>query len=353
MMLACDVLVVGAGPAGASAARAAAAGGARTVLLDRRHVIGTPVQCAEYVPIQLLGEVELGADCLAQQIAGMKTFISGTFAHLTESRGYMVNRDRFDRTLVEQAVAAGAELLPGVHVLGREADGTVLARRRDDAAIMHCKAAVIIGADGPRSTVGRWVGASNRNLLPGVQVTVPLREACAYTETYFEPDFYAGYGWFFPKNDRVNIGLGLRRPVRPETLGRLLRRFVAGFVRDGRVEDHVLSRAGGWIPAESLRSGVYGNVLLAGDAAGQTHPITGAGIFAAIVCGRMAGAQAAEAALAGDCRLLVGYDAQWQGLFGGSLRRASERRAFMESAWHDFEPTVRRSWVAFREYYAR
>jgi flavin-dependent dehydrogenase len=265
----------------------------------------------------------------------------------------MVHRDRFDRTLAARAVEAGAHLLPGVRVLGREGDGTVIARQHGGAVELRIKASVVIGADGPRSTVGRWVGAVNRNLLPGVQVTVPLREECPYAETYFEPEFFGGYGWFFPKKDRVNIGLGMRRPLRPESLGGLLDRFVAGFVRRGRVEDRILARAGGWIPAEPLRRGVHGNVLLAGDAAGQTHPITGAGIFAAVVCGRMAGTHAAGAALTGNLALLEGYDADWQGLFGKTLTRATERRAFMESAWHDFGPTIRRSWVAFREYYAR
>jgi flavin-dependent dehydrogenase len=196
------------------------------------------------------------------------------------------------------------------------------------------------------------VGAVNANLLSGVQFTLPLTGPERFTEIYFEPEIFAGYGWFFPKDDRVNIGLGMRTSTDAGSPRELLARFKDRFVARGRVEDVVLSRAGGCIPAEPVRSAVHGDVLLAGDAAGHTHPITGAGIFSAVTCGRLAGEYAAEAALGNDPSLLAGYDQEWRDLFGDSLARAASRRTDMESNWSDFIPTVRRTWVAFREYYA-
>lgn len=354
-VLSCDVLVVGAGPAGSSAARRAAEDGARTILLDRRLTVGSPVQCAEYIPIQLLGEVELTPDCLAQVIDGMKTFLPGKPERVTSAKGCMVHRDRFDRWLMECAVEAGAELMRGTRAVAMDAAGAVLVSRRgEDGEPMRIKASVVVGADGPRSTVGRWVGAVNRNLLAGVQVTLPLCAPANITEVYFEPHIFGGYGWFFPKNDQVNIGLGMLRPGPGErSIMDILGNFAARFVAADRADGRILSRAGGWIPAEPLRSAVHGNVILAGDAAGHTHPITGAGIHSAVVCGKMAGKHAARAALSGNVKLLKAYDDEWQGLLGTSLSRAAHRRGFMENRWDEFDATIRRSWVAFKEYYAR
>ena len=356
----CDVLVVGAGPAGSSAARKAASLGADTLLLDRREAVGAPVQCAEYLPAQLVGELDLGREAqrefIAQPIEGMKTFLPDGQEHLTPAKGFVIHRDRFDRCLCKAAVDAGAELMLGTPVVGREKGGAVLAAVRGQGEpSLAIRARVVIGADGPRSTVASWVGASNPNLLPGVQFTLPLTGPEEFTEIYFEPDILAGYGWFFPKKDRVNIGLGMRMNG-GESPKKLLTRFKDRFVAQGRVEDRILSRAGGWIPAKPVDQVVHGNVLLAGDAAGHTHPITGAGIFAAVTCGGLAGEYAALAAIEEDDTRLAEYDEEWRDLFEDSLNRAVNRRADMEANWTTdvagLSDTVRRTWVAFREYYA-
>ena len=348
----CDVLVVGAGPAGSSAAREAALRGADTLLLDRREVVGSPVQCAEYVPAQLVGELGMGRDFVAQPIDGMKTFLPDGSEHTTSAKGFVINRDQFDQRLCRAVTEAGAGLLLGTRVLRRE-NGVVLACTRGKCEpSLAVRAKVVIGADGPRSTVGSWVGAVNANLLSGVQFTLPLTGPERFTEIYFEPEIFAGYAWFFPKNDRVNIGLGMHTRADAASPRDLLVRFKDRFVAQGRVEDVILSRAGGCIPAEPVRSAVHGDVLLAGDAAGHTHPITGAGIFSAVTCGRLAGEYAARAARNNDLSLLAGYDDEWRDLFEDSLSRAASRRMDMESNWSDFIPTVRRTWVAFREYYA-
>jgi flavin-dependent dehydrogenase len=96
---------------------------------------------------------------------------------------------------------------------------------------------------------------------------------------------------------------------------------------------------------------VHDKIMLVGDAAGQTHPITGAGIFAAVTCGRLAGKHAAAAVAADDMTLLRAYDSEWQDLLGGTLARAHRRREQMEASWSTFDTIVKRCWVAYREYY--
>ncbi len=110
--------------------------------------------------------------------------------------------------------------------------------------------------------------------------------------------------------------------------------------------------AAGWIPAEPVRRTVYGCIALVGDAAGHTHPITGAGIFAAVVGGKMAGKWAGRAIDENDNGLLSRYDDEWQDLMADTLDRAHRRRCHMEENWDDFDATVQKCWVAFRDYYA-
>jgi len=71
----CDILVIGAGPAGSTAAKFAAKAGARVILLEKRKQVGVPVQCAEYVPWQITQEVKLPADVIAQRIDSMQTYM--------------------------------------------------------------------------------------------------------------------------------------------------------------------------------------------------------------------------------------------------------------------------------------
>lgn len=352
--LSCDVLIVGAGPAGSSAARAAALNKADTLVLDSRNTVGSPVQCAEFIPTQLLSQVRLTSDCVAQRIEGMKTYLPGGEETVTRAGGRMIHRDRFDRLLAREAEEAGARIMTNIRVVSREDDGTVLARTRGQAQPdLRIRARVIIGADGPRSTVGSWVDAGNRNLLPGIQCTLPLLQPENYTEVYFDREIFGGYCWFFPKNDRVNIGLGMQCPRGTgKRLRPLLDRFIQRFTGQGRIKNDILSTACGWIPAEPVRSAVHGDILLTGDAAGHTHPITGAGIFAAVSCGEMAGRHAARAVQANDLSLVQEYEEEWRGLFATTLSRADDRRRFMESNWSTLEPTIRRTWVAFKEYYA-
>ena len=218
---------------------------------------------------------------------------------------------------------------------------------------MLLKAKIIIGADGPRSTVAKWAGVVQRNLIPAVQARVALAQPMDATEVYLEPAFRAGYGWLFPKGREANVGLGFRllRGADPSPR-RLLELFLERLQADGKIKGPAISYQAGWIPVEPVRTSVFGNTLLVGDAAGQTHPITGAGIFSAVMCGRMAGQWAARAVREQDHSLLAHYEDEWRDLFGESLDRASRRRRFMEAHWARFNEIIKSSWIAYRDYYA-
>ena len=207
-----DVLVVGLGPAGSRAAAMAAAAGLSVVALERRREVGTPVQCAEFVPDPIERDVPGVRAVTAQKIGRMLTFNEPGSPQLTDDfRGLMIDRAAFDRMLAQEAALNGAECRYGEAVLSIDADGTV-----QTSAGARLRPPVLIGADGPRSQVGAAIGAINRDLVETRQVTVPLVLPHDATDIFLSADYRGGYGWLFPKGAVANVGLGVAAEARPQ-----------------------------------------------------------------------------------------------------------------------------------------
>ena len=354
-----DVLVVGLGPAGATAAAAAAAAGARVIAIDRKRRAGVPVQCAELVPAMigpLFGSSEMAAVGWSwrQGVRSMTTFVEDRAPHVkAHFPGHMIDRAAFDAKLVAAAVASGVDCRFGVGLRAIGQDGA--ARLLDGCSI---EARVIIGADGPHSAVGRAIGRINRALAETRQVTVPLRKPFDATDIFLSAAIPGGYAWLFPKAEKANLGVGVaaawRHLLKP-LLGDLHEQLVA----EGRVGSEVLGHTGGAIPVGGMLhpEGAIGTslVLLAGDAAGLTNPITGAGINPAIVSGRLAG-EAAAGALSGKPDAGARYAEEIEDLYKGSLDRAlARRRQLMRAYANGGRPAwaeLQRGWVAFPQYWA-
>jgi len=345
----CDVLVVGGGPAGSSAARNASEKGADVVLIDRRRQIGVPVQCAGYIPARLPGELDIDRSYLVQPVEGMQTYLKGELIAETSLPGFTIHRDRFDDLLLRAAIEAGSTVLLNSAAVAKEKDGVVI--RAEDRSLTRVNTTVIIGADGPKSTVARWAGADPTEPVPGVQATVGLTRPMSHTEVHFEPEIFGGYGWLFPKGNLANAGLALkRRKGDGKSLKALLDWFIDKLRRAGKIADPVFY-AGGWIPTAPLRTPVYRNMMLVGDAAGHTHPVTGAGIFSAICGGTMAGRSAAAAVSSGDMNRLKAYPAEFAEFLGSTLVRGTSRRSLLEREWANLDSILKYCWIAFREYY--
>jgi geranylgeranyl reductase family protein len=331
-----DVLVLGLGPAGASAAAEAARRGCRVLAIDRKREPGRPVQCAELVPALL--EVDRAA--VRQRIGAMSTFVEDDSADLQpDFPGRMLDRAAFDAGLVARAAQAGAQVRFGAAVAGVSPQGTV--RLADGSEL---RAPVVIGADGPRSRAGRALGSVNTELVETRQITVPLKAPHAATEIFLSAAIPGGYGWLFPKGDVANLGAG----VIPAHRGRL-KSIVAGLHRSRkeRVGARVLATTGGAIPVGGMLDpwGLLGEtlVLLAGDAAGLANPVTGAGIAAAVHSGRLAG----EAAARGTPEA---YEEELRDVFGAALGRAlARRRELLDSK--PGKAALRRAWIAYPEYW--
>lgn len=348
-----DVLVVGLGPGGAAAARAAASAGASVIAIERKRRIGEPVQCAEFVPAPL-AEHTRAAGVLAQRVARMRTWLPSGGQEISDHSGLMVDRAEFDRALAARAGEQGAELWTATRLLRLDARASIVAVARA-GDVQTLKYGVLIAADGPRSPSARLLGLPALPVVHTRQYRVPLLRALHETVIWLADDYPGGYAWLFPKGEYANLGLGADTRYAidfKDALAGLHRRLVA----EGVVGREILSRTGGAIPVGGMRACLAeGNVLFVGDAAGLTHPITGAGIAPAIQSGAAAGAAAARSLRARDPRALSGYDAEMRELFQPSLQRALARRAYLAAcrrmAVAD-DRVQRRGWIAFKEYYA-
>lgn len=354
MTTSADVLVVGLGPAGASAAGAAAAAGLRVIALDRRQRAGEPVQCAEFVPQLLSPTIDAVSATACQRIGAMQTFVERDAPDWQDHfPGVMVDRAAFDTHLVSRARAAGADCRFDRAVAAIETDGSV---RGDDGRIFSAR--VIIGADGPRSRVGRAIGAVNRELVAARQITVPLHVAHTATDIFLSAAYPGGYAWLFPRGEVANLGIGVSYESRA-CLKPALAELRAGLLAAGRIGGSVLAATGGTIPVGGMLR-AYGRIgrrttLLCGDAAGLTNPVTGAGISAAVLSGTAAG-ETAAAVCAGDTGAAADYAEELDDLFGAAIARALRRRREVLGHYADGKlPSgqgLRQGWIAYPQYWA-
>jgi flavin-dependent dehydrogenase len=202
--------------------------------------------------------------------------------------------------------------------------------------------------------VGRWIGCEVAEALEARQVEVILpapRTGTPCTAVYFDPLYRGGYGWVFPKGATANVGVGVSRAMGGDPRAALAHLLV----QLGLGKDAIVGHTGGYVPSSGqVRRLRTGNVLLVGDAAGHTHPVTGAGVAPAVIGGTLAGQAAALAVRSGDLAALDGYEREWASTMGGPMRHALAVRRELDRHWSDdpeaLSARLRETWIAFRGY---
>ncbi|MFI6288276.1 geranylgeranyl reductase family protein [Streptomyces sp. NPDC051018] len=303
-----DVVVVGAGPAGASAAYAAAVAGRRVLLLEKAELPRYKT-CGGGIIGPSRDSLPPGFELpLRDRVHAVTFSLNGRLTRTRRSRKMLfglINRPDFDALLVEHAQKAGATLRTGVAVTRVEQHGPAVPDRRTVAVVTSggesILAHAVVGADGSASRIGAHVGVKLDQVDLGLEAEIPVPEPVA--------EDWAGrvlidwgpmpgsYGWVFPKGRTLTVGVISARGEGAATK-RYLEDFIArlglagfepaissGHLTRCRSDDSPLSR---------------GRVLVCGDAAGLLEPWTREGISFALRSGRLAGEWAVRIAESHD-----------------------------------------------------
>jgi len=331
--LECDIVVVGAGPAGSLAARTAAENGAATLLIEEHPKVGYPIYCAEGLSLGGLEDagVEAKPPVVCQEITKARVFSPDrNCVELTSTdwKGFTLNREIFDNMLAEMAVEAGAELLTSTKAIDliREDGVAVGVEAVSGDETLKINAKIVIGADGHASMIRRKAGLGK--WFPDVVTCAQYRLGGLDLEEPWVNEFYlgrkispGGYAWVFPKSSEVaNVGLGVRQ-IHTESPIKYLKRFVAS---DPRFKDaEIILVNGGACPVSGvLDKAVSDGLMLTGDSAGQLIPATGAGIHTGIESGKIAGEVAAKAIAEGNVSAdrLSEYEKTFDSYWGEKIR---------------------------------
>lgn len=318
-----DVVIVGGATAGSSAARTAASGGARTLIVDKEalKLIGKKI-CGDAVShrhFERTGiDPPIGED-LSTEYEGVRIFSPNLkTAYLVSGRGYSVNRHEFGQRLLREAIIAGAELLPATQVIrplqsGGVIEGVVAKSQRGEVKPIRAK--IVIDASGWRSVVRKEVAQHlgiDESFSDG-DMAFCYREIRRLGKPQGERDFAniyldldiapGGYWWLFPKDDgrKVNIGMGVLMSSRKNPR-KLFEKHLAPLpILEG---SEIIDAGAGSIPTRRPLDTLVGDgVIFVGDAASTANPLHGGGIGQSMYSGALAGEVAAEAVSEGDTSL--------------------------------------------------
>ena len=319
-----DLVIVGAGTAGCTAAMTAAEKGLNVCLIDRKKMaeIGKKI-CGDAIGKHHFDELNLEAPSgeeLERKILGIKIYSPDqqtTFVVKSEDlHGYLINRYLFGQRLLKMALDKGATLFDSMQVLEPIIENGfvagVSARKTDSTEKIEIFGKIIVDASGYsaviRSKLPSEIGVDTR--VDKEEVEVCYREIRALKREVEYPELCriyldqriapGGYSWIFPKKDtHVNVGLGVAMKNNFPNPKERLYNYVLN--REIFRDSLILDKGTWFVPTRRPLSSMVGNgIIVVGDAACQVNPIHGGGMGPSMVGGKLAGETAAEALENGD-----------------------------------------------------
>lgn len=348
-----EVLVVGLGLAGTKALLELAKNGIQVLGVESKQQIGMPVQCAEYIPAPLVSVLQrTPINCWP--IESMLTYINAV-ATVSAHRGYMINRSQLEQYWADRARYWGADIHCSSRVEHIDPACSTLVVKTRQGNRHSIGFRYLVAADGAKSSVASCLGLEDLACVVAHQYTFNTSRSSHHTEVFLAEEFPGGYGWLFPKKEFAHVGVGVDLAYQKK-LKPALTHLVTQMLQAGKISPQLHTKTGGYIPCGGMRSTlVHGPVILTGDAAGLTHPITGAGIAQAIISGEGA-AQALVAVLRrGNRHALTEYQNDMREYYHASLSHAVMKRRQARPGWQEPTPKsdhwLKKQWIAYPEYY--
>jgi len=270
-----EVVIVGAGPAGLAAAKKLAEAGKKALLLEKNGAIG-PKVCAGGLAGNVISEFEIPKELWDLETYEMtfhtalqkKTFkLGGPFYTINRARLGAWQRDMLKNTLVKVRTNAKVTKIEKDHVVINNSE--------------KIQYKYLIGADGANSMVRKYLGVKTKNFSVAMQYIIPSDDF-KKVEIFFDQRLVGlGYIWIFPHKGYVSIGCG----TEPRFYS--VRKVTAGFEKWIKKNNIDISRARfeAFTINYDYRGHKFGNIFLAGDAAGLAAGLTGGGIYQALVSG--------------------------------------------------------------------
>ncbi|MYD92195.1 MAG: NAD(P)/FAD-dependent oxidoreductase [Chloroflexi bacterium] len=350
---ACDLLVVGGGPAGAAAAIAArrAAPELETLVLDRQ-AFPRDKACGDGLGPGVVARLaDLGAGDVVRGrrpverlkiVAPSGAAVVGALPAIGDSaRGYVVPRSEFDDALLSRARDAGAQVLTESRLEGLaspDADPVrVTSSGSNGSASIEARA--VIAADGARSDVRRLLGvAYNDSAHTGVAIRAYVQRPGGFEHMafYFKRELLPAYGWIFPIDEQAaNVGVMIDA-ARFRRQRRSLPELLRGFLQSSGHENLEPRRSRTYmLPlASDVPPLVHGRVALVGDAASMINPFSGEGIAYGMAAGIEAATRAVRALRSGaDGRPFEGFDGWFRQRFGEHFQASARAKRLAQRAW--------------------
>ena len=356
MSIECDVLVVGAGPGGSGAAKAAAEKGAKTICIDKKPVIGSPVECGEAVGLSLLKEFKIQVSPAAIYMkhegtvfwANQKIKIDNCS---TVWKSMSVNRHLLDKSFALEAVKSGAKLLVNTELIDAEVDNQIVTsvRVKHRGTEERIIPKIVVAADGVNSRMAELVGRRTFEDMEignvaGYEMSNLRLSEPKKIQMFFEEMVGMGYGYIIPlSKNTANVGLG--------SLGI---KKTPWKVFDEFLEEHpivapqvknasIIEIKTGLAPLSNpLPNPVIGNTLFVGDAAVQNLSHVGEGAIPSHICGRIAGTVAGKAVQKKNILQLNQYPKEIANSIGPLFNHCSDIREKIIEIWSSNLPTEKR-----------
>jgi digeranylgeranylglycerophospholipid reductase len=315
-----EVAVIGAGPAGLSAAYHLAKQNIKTIILEEHPQVGRPVHCGEglsSLALKRMGLEDVPSSALGLKIKGIKIiFPNGQYTVFREE-GYDLNKDLFEQYLLEKAIAAGASLQAECRVFQFSRKNGIWSINSNKMLI---KSKAIVDATGYQSLGNKILklDPNGPNLIAGAQYLIDNVKNDGFIEFYIDPKLApGGYLWLMPKDkDRANVGLVSTDSI---NIHKNLKMFLT---KVGLDKNKIIRPFGGMIPCSGPIKKTYAEgIILVGDAAGFTSPMFEGGTQLALKSGQIAAYTlakakeiAAEKKLADPYieELLKNYEIEWR-----------------------------------------